>query len=315
MKRVLVIGYSQTGQLNRILDSITSPLKTANDIEVDYLALEPVAPYPFPWSFLTFFDTFPETVYEDVKPIKPLSLADNQDYDLIILGYQVWFLSPSQPVTAFLQSDEAKTLLKDKPVITVIGCRNMWLMAQETVKKHIERLSGHLIDNVVLTDDAHSAFTFYSTPMWMLTGKQGPFWGGRIPRAGVPDHEIENAVRFGHAIAKHLPDRAQSDTSPMLEGLGAVKINERLIGSEKVAKRSFKLWGGLLRFLGKPGSLLRRFVLVFYILFLVTLILTVVPLLAIIKKLLSPLTKKKISVQKAYFAAPSGEKDDRIGEF
>ena len=44
----------------------------------------------------------------------------------------------------------------------------------------------------------------------------------------------------------------------MLKGLGAVKVNERLVGSEKVAKRSFKLWGALLRFLGKPGSPLAR---------------------------------------------------------
>ena len=44
-----------------------------------------------------------------------------------------------------------------------------------------------------------------------------------------------------------------------------------------------------------------------YFLFLLTLILTVVPLLAVIKKLLEPLTRAKIAAQHAYFAAPSGE--------
>jgi hypothetical protein len=43
------------------------------------------------------------------------------------------------------------------------------------------------------------------------------------------------------------------------------------------------------------------------VLFLLTLIITVVPITAIIKKLIAPLTRKKIAKQKAYFAEPSGE--------
>ncbi|WP_084419713.1 hypothetical protein [Henriciella litoralis] len=315
MKRVLVLGYSQTGQLSDILDSVLGPLDSDEAIHVDRVDLKPQSPYPFPWPFLRFFDTFPETVYEDVPPIQPLDINPDTDYDLIILGYQVWFLSPSQPATAFLQSELAAKLLKGRPVITVIGCRNMWLMAQETVKGHIERLGGHLIDNIVLTDDAHSAMTFYSTPIWMLTGNKGPYFGGRIPRAGVPEADIRDASRFGRAMAAKLPQRERSDTSPMLSGLGAVEINEGLIGAETVAKRSFKLWGGLLRFTGKPGALLRRAVLILYIVFLVLLILTVVPLLAVLKKLFSPFSRKKIARQKLYFAAPSGESNERAGEF
>ena len=153
--------------------------------------------------------------------------------------------------------------------------------------------------------------TFYSTPIWMVTGNKGPYFGGRIPRAGVPEEDIQAASRFGEAIAAKLPNRSAEDTMPMLEGLGAVRVNERLIASEKVAKRSFFLWGGLLRFLGKPGSFLRKIVLVVYFLFLLTLILTVVPLLAIIKKLLTPLTREKVQKQKEFFARPSGEADYR----
>ena len=52
-------------------------------------------------------------------------------------------------------------------------------------------------------------------------------------------------------------------------------------------------------------------VLVVYFLFLLTLILTVVPLLAIIKKLLTPLTREKVQKQKEFFARPSGEADYR----
>lgn len=310
-KRILVIYYSQSGQLKDVLHSITDPLSQSEDIELVYECLQPLKPYPFPWPFMQFFDTFPETVYDEPQPIAALSQqyasSPENDFDLVILAYQVWFLSPAQPMTAFLQSADAEQLLKDKPVITVIACRNMWLMAQEKMKQHLQRLGARLIDNIVLTDPAHSAATFFSTPIWVLTGNKGPFLNGLIPAAGVSREDIKQARRFGVAIARHLPDRAAEDNSPMLQGLGAVTINDRLIASEKVATRSFKLWGGLLRALGKAGNPLRRAVLVVYILFLISLILTVVPLTAVIKRIMAPMMKQHIARQHQYYAAPSGE--------
>ncbi len=306
-KRVLVIYYSQSGQLSDVVQSITAPMAANDELELVYECLQPLKPYPFPWPFLQFFDTFPETVYDQPEPIEALSPRTEGDFDLVILAYQVWFLSPAQPITAFLQSAAAERLLRGKAVVTVIACRNMWLMAQEKMKQQLQRLGGRLIDNIVLTDPAHSAATFFSTPMWVLTGNKGPFFFGLIPEAGVSPEEIRNAARFGEAIARQLPERSNNDNSPMLEGLGAVNINERLIASERIATRSFRIWGGLLRLLGKPGKLLRRSVLVLYIIFLITLILTVIPVSAVIKRLLAPLTQKRIASQRQYFSAPSGE--------
>lgn len=306
--RVLVLYFTQSGQLNDVVTSVTAPLVRAENVDVTFECLQPVEPYPFPWPIFRFFDTFPETVYEDVPPIKPLSpQLQNEPFDLVILAYQVWFLSPSQPVTAFLQSPQAEQLLRDTPVITLIACRNMWLMAQETMKQHLQRLGARLIDNIVLTDPAHSAMTFFSTPMWVLSGNKGPFLGGLIPRAGVSPQEVADAGRFGERIAARLPLRDRSDGSPMLQGLGAVKINERLIASERIIIRSFRIWGGLLRLLGKPGTPLRRVVLVAYIAFLILMILTVVPISAVIKRLIAPLTRARIQRQRAYYSAPSGE--------
>jgi hypothetical protein len=306
-KRVLVLHFSQTGQLSNVARAITEPLERAANIDVVYECLKPVTRYPFPWPFFQFFDSFPETVHSDPVAIEPLSAQTEGHFDLIILAYQVWFLSPSQPMTAFLQSADAKRLLPNSTVMTVIACRNMWLMAQESMKQQLQDLNAHLIDNVVLTDATHSAATFFSTPMWMLTGNKGPFLYGLIPAAGVSSLDVQQASRFGEAIVAQLPQREANDRQPMLRELGAVTINERLIASERIAIRSFRIWGKLLRFTGKPGTLLRRFVLVSYILFLITLILTVVPLSAVIKRLLAPLMKQRIKQQREYFAMPSGE--------
>lgn len=307
MRKVLVVYYSQTGQLADIVDATIAPLKANGDIEVTVAELKPSKPWPFPWPFFRFFNTFPETVYEDVEPAEAPGVDPDADYDLVILAYQVWFLSPSLPTIAFLKSEGARKLLAGKPVVTLIGCRNMWLMAQERMKTLISELGGRLVDNIVLTDSAHSAFTFVSTPMWMLTGKKGPFLNGLIPEAGVSKEDVAGCARFGRAIAAALPKRKREDSGPMLGGLGAVTVREGLIESEKTAKRSFMIWGKLLRATGTPSSALRQLVIVIYVLFLITLILTVVPLLAIIKALLKPFLKAHVARQRAYFAAPSGE--------
>ena len=83
--------------------------------------------------------------------------------------------------------------------------------------------------------------------------------------------------------------------------------DEKLMMSEKVGHRSFYIWGKFLLKCGQISPRFRRVVLYFYILFLIILILTVVPLSAVIKRLLKPLLKEKLARQKRYFAEPSGE--------
>jgi hypothetical protein len=308
-KRVLVVHYSQTGQLHKVVTSILTPLKSQPGIEVDQLRLEPVEDYPFPWPFMRFINTFPEAAHERGCALKPFALPSDQPYDLVILAYQVWFLAPSIPVTAFLKSAEAERLLANTPVVTVIACRNMWLMAQEKVKTHLARLNARLVGNIALVDEAGTAASFISTPLWVLTGKKGPFPLG-IPAAGVAEAEITGASRFGVAIRQGLTNDRLDET--LLQGLGAVQINERLIASEKVGTRSFYLWGKLFLAAGGPDAWLRKPLTIAYALFLLTLILTVVPITSILKRLFAPLMRNRIARQKAYFAQPSGEAKDAI---
>lgn len=304
MRKVLAINYSQTGQLSRILQSISQPIIQSEQIELDFINIEPAKPFPFPWPFLQFFRIFPETVAMqpvDLKPITP----KHEQYDLIILSYQVWFLSPSLPIASFLQSPQAKSLFADTPVVTVIGCRGMWLMAQEKVKAQLQLLRAKLLDNVVLSDDCGAFFSFLATPLWMLTGNKKPLsW---VPAAGIADQDIVEAERFGIAIKNRLENDATPLEQSMLRGLSAVTINEKLIASERVANHSFSIWSKILRKIGPQQSTRRAFGLVIYVIFLLTLILTVVPISALIKKLIAPLTRNKIIEQKRYYAEPSGE--------
>jgi len=309
VKRVLVLRYSQSGQLDEVADRIVAPLRAAPSIEVHEETLRPLAPYPFPWPFLSFFDAFPESAHMKPQPLAPLSLTGQEDFDLVILPYQVWFLAPSQPVAAFLKHPAAARLLKGKPVVTVIACRNMWLLAHEKLKGMLDDDGARLIDNVVLTDPGPRLATFFTTPAWLIWGRKRGFWG--MPDAGLSTEQIDGTGRFGRALRDALHNDLERGTQPLLAGLGAVQANARLLISEKAGTRSFYLWGKLIMAAGGPGAWQRKPLLLLYVLFLLVLIITVVPVSLSLQALLRPLFRGWLTKMTAQFECPSGSATDR----
>ena len=74
MKRVLVVNYSQTGQLSDITERVIAPLRAAgHDVHLETLV--PETPFPFPWPIVDFFDAFPECVQLDAPPLRQLGIA------------------------------------------------------------------------------------------------------------------------------------------------------------------------------------------------------------------------------------------------
>jgi hypothetical protein len=187
----------------------------------------------------------------------------------------------------------------------------MWLMAQEQVKAMLAQCGARLVGNVALVDEAGSLGSFLATPVWVLSGSKGPHWGGLIPRAGVDPQKIRACSRFGERIRTWFAqDRPLDET--LLQGLGAVTVDERLIASESTARRGFRIWGALLRKLGGPGSWRRKPVLLVYVVFLVTFIATFVPVTMLLKRLLAPLQASRIAQQKIYYGQPSGEDSSHV---
>lgn len=305
MKKVLVLQYSQTGQLSSVLASLLAPLLEDPTVQVRVETLRPKAAFPFPWPFFRFFDTFPETVHGDVPELEPLRGPADERHDLVVLGYQAWFLSPSLPTQAFLKSPEAARLLQGVPVVTVVACRDMWLQAQEIVKARLADLGAVHAGHVALVDEAGSVGSFLATPVWMLTGQRGPHLGGLIPRAGVAPAKIEASRRFGERLRQALADGRPLDAG-LLRGLDAVQVNTALISSEAAIRRGFKVWGRGLRALGPQGHWRRKLALCVYVLWLVLAIVLLVPLGYLLRKLLGPLRRRRLAELKAYYEAPSG---------
>jgi hypothetical protein len=312
VKNVLVIDYSQTGQLSEVSAQVVAPLRAAGH-SVHVETLLPETPFPWPWPIVDFVDAFPECVQLDAPPLKPLSISADQPFDLVILTYQVWYLSPALPMTAFLKSPEGQRLIKGKPVITLVACRNMWLSAQETMKQLIAEAGGMLRDHLAFTDQGHALATFITTPRWVLTGKRNRFLG--LPPAGVAPEEIRGASRFGRALADALDCDAEKSAAPMLTGLRAATVNPRLALSERAAHRAFKVWSKLIRLFGKRGQWRRRPILLVFALYLITLVLTVVPLSLLLQCLFSPLLKPRLERLKTELELPSGSQDFNLKKY
>lgn len=305
-----MLYYSQSGQLKDVLSSIIQGIGESALITIR--EIKPKKAFPYPWKFFSFFEIFPECVYMDGCDVESINIED--EFDLVVLGYQPWFLSPSLPISGFLKTAEAKTILSGKPVITVIGCRNMWIMAQEKIKKALSKLNAVLIDNVVLIDQGNSLATFITTPRWMFTGKKDKCCG-ILPKAGIAEEEIRQAARFGRAIKHALENNEEKTKNSILSGLKAVEVNEKIVKSEEIGHRSFLIWGKIIKTLSMPASKRRKALLIGYISFLLTLIITIVPLNMGVQFLLRKLSPNAINAKKRYYEQPSGSEDFRLKDF
>ena len=302
MKKVLVVHYSQSGQLTDIVASVLGPLASDKTIEITTMALEPQPAYPFPWTTQRFCDVFPESVEGIPCRLAPSDLDPQASFDLIILAYQVWYLAPSLPVQAFLQSPEARRLIKGTPVVTVIGCRNMWLLAQERVKRQINDLGGFIAGNIVLGDRASNLVGVVTIAYWMLTGRKDRFLR-LFPRPGVDVTDIRSAYRFGIILRKALQCDIASLDQRVLNAVGAVRVAPAYIIFEHRIQKIFRIWARFIRRKGGPGAPARQRRVRCFFYYLLVAIGILAPLAALGAQAAIRLKKAKIARASAYYAS------------
>lgn len=292
MKRVLVVYYTQSGQLKEIIDSVLSPL---TEVTIDFLPIDTAEPFPFPWTGEAFFGAFPESYLQIPQPLKPFELV-HTDYDLVILGYQVWYLSPSIPFNSFLQSEAGKQLLQGKPVITVSGTRNMWVMAQQKVKKLLTECGAHLVGNIALTDRHHNHISVITIVQWLFSGDKNKRYLGVFPKAGVADKDIQGASVYGTLIAPHLQTGDYTGLQQVIVAHGGVHYKRFLLSAEKKGNRLFGIWAKMIY-----GSKKRKFLLKCFRIYLYIAIWVLMPIVWLLYWLTYPLFFWKVESDKKKF--------------
>ena len=264
MKKVLVVSFSQSGQLTQIIERFLAPFKS---VDIDRVNIEPKKPFPFPWDNKSFYDAMPETVLEEPIAINPPQFKyDN--YDLIVFGYQPWFLSPSMPTTAILKNNHFCKLLNGTPVVTIIGARNMWLNAQESVKYFIKKAGGKLVGNIPLADKTTNLISVITIFHWMSTGKKERKWGV-FPLPGVSEEDIQETSVFGEIVFNALTNDDYDNLQSNIVKLDKIRINTCIMFIESRAKILFRIWAKTIKKKGTTPAKRTRWLKMFerYLLF------------------------------------------------
>ena len=298
MKRILILYYTQSGQLLSILQSLAKPLINAGHT-IHFEEIQPIEKFPFPWSSYHFFNAFPETFSQIPQSLKNLSGKANNGYDLVILGYQPWFLTPSRPVSSFLQSEEGKRILSNKPIVTVLGCRNMWLGAQEKVKGRIKDAQAKLVGHIALIDRSPNLTSLITILRWMFTGDKKPFWF--FPAAGVSDHDIEYSQKFGDLINQALDKNDYETLQSKLNQKGAIDIKPNLVLLERRGQKAFSVWSKFIASGGPVHSKQRKVRVYIFMYLLPTAIFFLSPLLWIVSRILLAVNRKQLIQDVEYY--------------
>lgn len=242
-KKVLVIYFSQTGQLGDIVNNLAAPLLLAGH-KVETVRVETDTPYPFPWTGKSFFAVMPDCVTGVPTQLKPFQLKETS-YDLIILGYQAWFLSPSIPCNSILNHPSVKVVLKNTPVVTITGARNMWISAMERIKKSLKESGARLVGSMALVDRHANFVSFVTIFHWMFKGRKDRYLN-IFPKPGVAAADITACKDYGAIVETHLANGNWDELQDKLIGAKAIEVKYNLMFIESKARKIFAVWAGII---------------------------------------------------------------------
>ena len=290
-KKILAIYYTQSGQMGQIIDTFTEPLSQAG-ATVEKVVIKPVEDFNFPWTGKRFFSVMPSCVLGIPAQLEPIDFKETQ-YDLIIMAYQPWFLSPSIPSNSLLHTENFRALLKDTPVVTISAARNMWINAYVRIRKMLNEAGAKLVGNIALVDKHPNPVSFVTIFYWMLSGKKDRYLN-IFPKPGVADEDIANTEVFGRTVAAHLENDNLATLQGELLKQKAVEINYKLMFIEARAKPIFAVWA---KFIAKRKNRVPWLAAFKYYLF-IALFLGAPVLLILDAVLLKPFSSKRIKNKK-----------------
>ncbi len=294
-KKILIVYYSQSGQLKKIADQFASPF-IANHHEVEWLQVKPKNDFPFPWSARIFFNAMPESVLGIPAEIDEPQFR-NDHYDLIVLVWQPWFLSPSIPATSILNHPEFKKRLANTPVVTLIGSRNMWISAQERIKKQLKAVGANLVANIVLADRHNNFVSAVTIQYWMFSGRQDHFMG-IFPLPGISAQDIDHSKNFAQEVLRSLEAGDLESLQERLLKMKAVEVHTSLMFIESRASVLFHIWASII--IKKKNRDLWGKIFKYYLMFALFIVAPIV--LMIYTIFFRPFLSARIRKKKAYYS-------------
>lgn len=280
---------------------------------IDTMKIQTNPSLPFPWKSLwNFFDIMAETVcyprvtsrwknhansYQIISPPELLKNKDDDDnnnnngakkaedgggeedrggYDVIIIGWQTWFLSPCLPIQLALTDPDYQKLLffgsgekKTKQIVLIGTHRNMWHRASRTLHRQITNIiagggnnndttttsSARIAGQINFVQQNNFLQSIYHTVVWQLYGNK--FKG----KAALQESVEDQAFQYGKEWVNDLNSSNNDDDFLPLQGGIQHKYSIELV--ERfwfLVKKFFSSIMGLF----PPLSAQRKTVTVFY---------------------------------------------------
>jgi len=293
---ILAVSFSQTGQLTNIVDRFVAELHNA---DIDRICYSPEKPFPFPWTSKEFFHVMPESMLEVPVALSPISYK-HERYDLVIFAYQPWFLSPSIPSISLLESEDFKARLKDTPVITIIGSRNMWINSQNSISERIRNAGGKLVGNIPFIDRNQNQISAVTIMHWMFSGKKTKKYG-LFPLPGISDSDIASASVFGKILNESIGQKTLDRIQGKFYNTGLFGLGTDILFIEEKAKRIFGVWVFLIKKWGSHSPGRRTVVETMFKYYLLIALFLVAPVVYLFYRMLVvPFTSHRINEKKEY---------------
>jgi hypothetical protein len=252
MREVLVLSYSNSGDVEVALARLLAPLQGRADTRIHHCRIRTVEPINFPWTVHQFAASSADVGHAARLDVVLDPPPPNIDFDLVVLGWQVWWLRPSPPIRNFLQR-HAHRLLGGRRVIA-IGCsRQMWVSAYLRLQRLVAGAGGILSDQAMVRYQGSGA-TLITTPMMLLTGKRRAF--GPFPPPTPIEEELRALDRCGERLAASDRWRTDLDT-PLLGGVSLCRYEARYRVPEKVASAFMSVCDPVLSNWARRGQPLR----------------------------------------------------------
>jgi hypothetical protein len=247
-KHIVVFHYSQTGQLTSILSALTNPLEESG-CRVTYKDIVPKIPFVFPWSEYNFYESFPESRLEIPAEIEQIDFSDVMDADLVVLGYQPWFLAPSIPFASFIREESVQNYLSGRTVMTVIGSRNMWISAHLSVEERLRKYGCNWVGNIALEDRHNNLVGVLTVFRWLIRGQKSA--SRYLPEAGISHSDILSVADIAPSMLYALNSGVWDDLQKEIVDRGLVQFHPGLYFVESNGNR---LWGKWAQFIINKGG-------------------------------------------------------------
>jgi len=213
---ILILYYSLSAQTSGLVQRLAAGLDEEG-CQVHLERLQPLQPLKFPiGTVAATLALMLITLLRGRVPIKPLSAACGQGYDLVIVAGPTWSYNPSGPVLSLLDRDGAM-LFAGRRVLPLISCRGYWRLHWWGLRRSLQRCGAEVVNRMVFSHPCREPWRTIGVFL-KLAGRvpeRGRIMGRHYPRYGHSREQQDEAFRFGRQVALALREERSLAALPL----------------------------------------------------------------------------------------------------